>query len=294
MTTLGDLVQRSGRMLSGHRREAFNSLASSVDASSTTVALSRAVDLIAPNTWIGIGTELMLVDSVDSANKSLTVTRGANSTASAHAVGDQVEVGWRWFSLELLDMLGDEIASWPDEIYAVGNVDVSLGISQRDTTLPLTRFRFPLRVRRRTSPTTIGSSQWVDAPIRSYRIETNLPGYADSNAFIAASVSAAADYRIEYARALDVAGLDDLATDITAIPLSQSLVDAAIYGVAWRALSGNEANRSNDASQPEPRQADEVRSFDRMRAASSFKAIRDQRLAEEITRLHTLYPTRMT
>lgn len=298
MTTLGNLVARSHRMLSGARREAFNELDVAVATTTETeLRLTRGLASIAVNSYVAVDAEIMLVTEIDAANKVIQVVRGVDDTVPAtHAEGARVEVNWRWFTADLFAFLGDEIRAWPDDIFAVGQQDVSIGIGSRGADLPLTRFRMPLRVRRKMTDTVSGTATWVDVPIRQFRIETNLPtsDFASGNAFIVPSNPNTATYRVEYAQEFDLSGLEVITTDIATLPLSERLIDAAVYGVAWRALAGDEASRSSDTSQPEPREAAEVRARDRIQAASSYKAICDERLEQEKRRLRQLYPVKFT
>jgi len=296
MTTLGNLVAQGRRMLRGARREVFNQLDVGV-TTETSLRLQRAVAPIANNTYIGIGAEIAYVIATDPGAQTVEVMRGVDDTPiDPHTAGDLVEVDWRWFTADLFGFLADEIRSWPDDIFAVTEVDVTLGIGQRAVDLPLTRYRMPLRVRRRSSNPNTSISTWVDVPLRQRRIETNLPTdqFPSGNVLIAATNPTTSDWRIEYAQEFDLSGLADLTTDITTLPLNDRLIDAAIYGIAWRALASDEAARSNDASQPEPRDAAEVKALDRIHVASSYKAIRDQRLEEEKRRLRQLYPVKFT
>lgn len=281
-------------MIWGSRREPYNRLASAITDSSTTLTLKHVPD---PhhNYYIGIGPEIMFVADTDDSTKTLTVERGDDTPAVAHDADTRVELGWRFFTADLLAYFRDEVASWPDTIFAVGSENVTIGIQSRDVDLPLTRFRFPLALKARRSATIVSYPYtWVDVPRIKFRIEQNLPTseFPSGNALIVPKHADATDYRLEYAQSFDLAGISDLTTDIADIGLTETMIDAVMYGIGWRALSGDEAARSDTASQPEPREAEEVEAGDRARLATLWKEIRAERLADEARRLRQTYRVR--
>lgn len=278
-------------MLAGSKREPLNALSGSVDASQTTLTLSGPLGPIADGDFLGIDGEIVAVVSRNDGTNQVTVLRGVNDTpAATHASGTRVEVNWRWFTADLLDYLGDEIRSWPDSIYAVAHADTTIGSSSRDVDLPLTRYRTPLRAVGRR-----GSKPWTDIPANEWRVDVGLPTtiHPSGNALTVGRGWLGATVRVSYAQGFDLSGLGTPATDITAIGLSEHQVDAAMYGVAWRALAAEEAMRSDMTDQPEPRIAEDVDAADAMRTASAYKAIRDLRLDEEKRRLRQLYQVRI-
>lgn len=291
MATIGDLVNRSRRMVRAGRREPFNLLDGAHTSSDTQLTLKHPLGKIAIGDYVGIGGEIAYVVAKDEGQQKITVVRGAEGTpAVAHVDGEVLEINWRWFSADLLEFLSDEIRSWPDTIFTVANADVSMGVSARDVSVALTRYRYTLKLYRK-----ISGRPSIEMPIRSYRVETGMPTdqYADGNALIVTSNPDTASYRLVYAQGFNLTALENLTTDLANVGLSANLYDAAKHGVAWRALVGDEAARSNELAQPEPRDADDVSAGDATRAASAFKSIRDLRLEEEERRLRTLYPIRM-
>ena len=292
MTTAGQVVARARRMLRGSKRERFNVLAQPVSASDTTLQFTNAITGLQVGDYLGLCSEILYVVDRDEAARTVTVMRGVDDTTPVdHDQGDVVEINWRWLTADLLAFLSDEIASWPDGIFVPEQVTVSVGLSSREVDLPLTRYRFPLRARARRS----GRSEWVDIPAGHYRVETGLPTsqYPSGNALVVKAGWGGSDILLDYAQAFGLPSVWRLDTDLDDVGLTAHLVDAAIYGIAWRALSADEANRSDRTDQPEPRIADEVGSADAMRAASAYKAIRDMRLEEEKRRLRQLYPLRV-
>lgn len=278
-------------MVRGTRREPMNLLAEPMPAGQGFLICSLPLRSVAENDYVCVGTEVMLVTSFDANTKRIDVLRGIDDTGTAGTwpTGSVVELNWRFPTADLFTYLGDEIRSWPDEIFRVEPVQLHVSTSQRSVDLPLTRFRMALAARAKR-PT----REWVDMPINTYRIELGLPTsqFSSGNAFIADPSWTDVDVLLEYAQAFDLTGLDDLATDTDDIGMIDTLLDAAKYGVAWRALVAEEAGRLDRTSQPEPRSGDEVKTGDAIRSASAYKALRDLRLGEEQRRLRQLYPLR--
>lgn len=293
MTTVGQLVSRARRMLRGSKRESFNVLAEAAPSAQGHFVLEHSMTSIAIGDYLGLGAEVAYVTAKDDSLKRVDVVREVDDTPApvTHPVGTLVEVNWRFLTADLLGFLVDEVRSWPDGIFIVESETVTIPMSSRAVDLPLTRYRLPLdaSVRRQ------GRTEWVPLPTRSFRVKTGLPTseFPSGNTFTVSHGWGGATVILEYAQALDLSALEDLTTDVATIGLTQHLYDAALYGVAWRALSSDEAERSSRTSQPEPRIAEEVGAADAMRAASAYKAIRDLRLEEEKRRLRQLYPLRV-
>lgn len=292
MNTVAELVSRARRMLRGSKREPRNTLAQAAPSGQAFLIMEHDVAKISVGNYLGVGAEVMYVTARDVTTKRVDVERGVDDTPQpvSHPVGTRVENNWRFLTADLLGFLVDEIRSWPDGIFVPVTTELTIPMSSRSVDLPLTRFRFPLKA----VASRQGRVDWVPFPTRSYEIQTGLPTsqFPSGNAFVVSGGWAGASVVLHYAQALDLSAVGSLTTDTDAIGFSEHLYDAALHGIAWRALAGEEADRSNDHSQPEPRNADEVDPFDAMRAASAYKAIRDLRLEEEKRRLRQLYGLR--
>jgi len=287
MTTVATVVSRARRMLRGSKRETFNVLDEDLLAGATAVKCRLPVAKISTGDFICLGTEIAFVSEIDAGTGTLTVLRGIDGTEDTDTIpaGTIIEVGWRFPTADLFAWVGDEIRSWPVNVYVVASEDVAVGVSTRSVDLPLTRFSFPLRARYK-----FGTREWVDIPRKTWRIEQGLPTdqFASGNALIVPS-GISGSVIVEYAQRLDTATIA-MATVLDDVGANDTLVDALLYGVAWRAMAPEEGGRADRTSQPEPRQADEVKAGDALRTASAYKALRDMRLSEEIRRLRQLYP----
>ncbi len=294
MTTVGQLISRARRMLRGSKREMFNVLAADAPAAQGYFVLANSLTGISVGDHLGLGAEVAYVTKKDETALRVDVVRGVDDTPTpvTQPAGTRVEVNWRHLTADLLGYFADEVRSWPTGIFGVGTETVAIPVSARSVDLPLTRYRFPLdaTVKRQ------GYTDWVPLPARHHRVKTGLPTseFPSGNALTVSRGWGGSTVIFEYAKGLDLSAVETLTTDLTAIGLTETLYDAALHGIAWRALAADEAGRSDRASQPEPRIADEVRSGDALRTASAYKAIRDLRLEEEAHRLRELYPLRFT
>lgn len=289
MTTVGNVVERARRMLRGSKRETFNILDTDLIVGATTLKCRLSIATlgkVAIGDVVGVGPDIMLVTDTDAANQTFDVTRGLDGTTTAVTIpaGTVIEVNWRWFTADLVAFAGDELRSWPVGVFKVASVPATVGVSFRHADLALIRFAFPLRARYQRD----GTREWVDIPSRQWRIEQGLPTPADSQLIVSAGYTGSVV--VEYAQALDLSAVGDPDTTLASIGLNDTLVDALLYGIGWRAAAPEEFGRADRTSQPEPRTADEVKAGDALRNASAYKALRDMRLAEEMRRLRNLYP----
>lgn len=296
MATVDTLVARARKMLRGSKREPFRLLADDVAAVDEFLPITVAPPVnTAVDDYVCVGTELMLVTSVDLSTDPprLNVIRGVDGTVvpATHPAGSRVELNWRWFTSDLLHWLADDIRSWPEGIFTpTTSAVLSLGASSRSVDLPLTRFQWPLALLQKVS-----TKEWTPVPAGKFRIHQGLPTseFASGNALIMPPNPFSSQLILTYASGFDLSAVETVTTDLATIGVTERLYDAALHGVAFRALAGDEASRLDDHSQPEPRSAEEVEAFDQMRAASAYKAIRDLRLEEEKRRLRTLYPVKV-
>lgn len=291
-TTIGDVVGRVNRKVNGSLRQPFNKLAVAMDASQTTVQLAQAALGVSQGSYLGIDDEIVYVYDFSAGTLTASIERGVNGTTPAtHDIGTFVEVDWRWFSVDVLDELGNEIRSWPEDLFVVRTTDVAVGNVGSTFDVALTGFRHVLAIHRSRT----GSDRWADVTA-NHSVTTGLPtsSYPSGNALIAPlSNWGVGTVRVTYAADFTTATIER-ATPLATIGLSPSLTDALEYGAAYRLLAPREAQRSSVESQPEPRQSSEVAAGVTLRAAAGFKQLRDERIAEEVTRLRGLYPIRFT
>jgi hypothetical protein len=289
-TTVGGLAFRTLRMANGQRRQGFNFLAAAVDADDTTFTFSDDLGGMTVGSYLGVDEEIVYVRSVDVSAKSAVVRREQlGTTGASHLIDAPVQVDWRWFTADVVDAIADEVRSWPPDVFAVGEVDISVGAATTAIDVALTRYRYPLLLQRTQS----GVDRWIDVT-GSYDVLTNLPtsSFASGNALqLPSNFRGAGTVRLHYAQDFDVSAFT-VATTLAAVGLPVTLHDAIIYGAAARLLIGDESPRSNTGSQPEPRQAADVRPGQAIQTGAAYRQLADQRVQDEAARLRSKYPYR--
>lgn len=294
MATVADLIARTQRHLYGMHKDELNLLQVALDASETTVQLIDQVTGLGGGTIICIDDELMYVREVQTPARTMSVLRGfRGSTATTHDAMAIVEVAPRFPKPYIRDMLQEEIASWPENVFRVASVPVSLAASSRGydlTDVPTTHFGV---VGFHLSPAASDTSRgWSRGP-SSWRIERGLPTseFPSGSALILDSGYAGRTVYLDVALPFDVSDFDDNVTTAS-MGLEDSMLDIPPMGVAWRVLAARETKRSFTEAQGEPLDAEAVPPMYQMQTAERFKRMRDGRLGEEAMRLRGRYPLR--
>lgn len=283
MTTVADLVQDVRRELHGMHRSQYASLGSSIDSDDTTLTLGNDDGTINAGTLLAIDDELIMVWSVTGA--SYTVQRAMFGTTGAAHTGDAlVEVNPRFPSFSIKDALKKEIRSWEPRVFAVAtdtSLDAAAGERQIDLSSITGTILDVLKVTR-------GPRSGYDSKFEiNFRFERELDAlYLDS------FPESAVDLSITYAKPFDLSTFAD-ATDVEAtVGMSDTQFDIAVYGAAWRLVIGREIKRNFMEEQPDPRTSAEVPPGAIANSGRVMKALRDERLREEMNRLRARFPFR--
>ena len=135
MTTAGNLVDRVVQQLLAGTVEERNKIASSLNASVTSVPITYSLGSLAEQTVFEIESEMLYVWDVDTANKTLTVERGfGGTTAASHSSGTVLTVNPKFPRWQVLNALNDELAdlsSPMNGLFQMKSVDVSYNGSDR-------------------------------------------------------------------------------------------------------------------------------------------------------------------
>lgn len=269
----------------GDQRPRINFISSDVSTSATSLSLSldQSVFPVASGEWIALGLEKMLVTDVNPAagTNTVTVNRSINPTgAESHTTTTDamVQVGWRWFLSDVWDYAVEEINSWPEGLYLQSSTTVSIPGAEFQGTATFTRLRHILR------------AIWTDSDGYEHRLPaptfhpTSPSGDTGTVTFPKTIDSSTRTVTIFYAQDIDTSAVDFYTDTITSL-IPARWVDILRHGVMWRLLTEREAQRVATDTQPTPRQAREVPVLSSARAAANHKAIRDDRIAEEVARL---------
>jgi hypothetical protein len=293
--TVGDLIGQTRRYLQGTARGALNVLgAAMTDTTGTMVTfLYDLGQSVVKQSYICADDEIMYVLDVQPSAKTATVIRAQlGTTATTHANGTVVECQARFPKPFIRDALQDDIESWPDTVYAQAAVTLSVpsnSYSVDATPIP-SNFISILEVTRKPTTTATASIDPLKTsyPQIGYRYERNLDtaNFASGTAFFLDRADTGGyTIRVVYSLPFVTATFDDSVNLVSTVLLEATMTDIPPLGAAARLLSGREVLRSQLEAQGEARNANEIRVGETLRSATQLRAMRDQRLSEESTRL---------
>jgi hypothetical protein len=281
VTTVADLIESTRRHLFTSYRAEFNFLTDTITAAATTLALDISpLTGVGRGTVLGIGDELLFVKSVST--QTCTVARGwQGTTAAAHTSGATVEINPRFPNAIIRDAIRDEIRSWGNQLYRVDSYPIT---ATTDTAydLPIDPFIQVLDVRRSST----ADERWKRVTLYEVDRHANTTSFPSGCALqIQQDIPTGSTIQVTYSAPFDLTYIEDGIEAVEDIGLAESMLDIPPYGAAWRLLSTREVPRTFADAQPEARRSEEVPPGHNDRTAAGLKRIRDQRLAEETSRL---------
>lgn len=296
MTTIAQIRDRISQRLSGEQTVMIDRLNGAI-ADTTTEACTVEFQSAGINegTVIEIDTEQMYVISRTGAN--VVMLRGWNSTTAAtHADNSIVYINPRWAMSEIVQLIGEELLSWPVQLGKVVTEEVT--ITQGQVQIALANSG-GLQINRLLDAQIFNDSR--SSRTRRDRIDVKLvrdrdldelaSGYAIQ---VAAPFSTARTIQVDYLTAYTVSGLTTTSTDLeTGVGLDARLLDVLIYGVMWRAMSTREVQRTSEAATVRG-DSERVPPTHLTQTSDALKKIRDKRMVEELYRMHDTYPVLMT
>lgn len=296
MTTYSQVVLRARRRLMTSHREPLNVLTSGITDTATTFALTYDFRGIGAGTRLDIDLEEMYVTGVSgqTAGSTVTVLRGiGGSTAAAHSAGAVVRSNPQWTNFELAQAVNDELydlSSPVNGLFRIRTVEFDFNPSQMGYELVgVTGFLSVWQVRYQvTGPT----KEWPVIPPSLWRVDqaantTDFPsGYM---LVLQAGGMPGQKVRVSYQATFDA--LTNPTDDVLAVSgLHTEAHDILSLGAAIRVLAGQEAQRSYETAQPNPRRADEVPPRTAVAALTPLLAQREDRVRAEAARLSRRFP----
>ena len=291
MTTAGNLVDRTAQNLLAGVVEERNKIASSLDASTTSVPIEYSLGSLREQTVFQIDSELMYIWEVNTASKTLTVERGfGGTTAATHADGAIVVVSPKFPRWQILQALNDELAdlsSPMNGLFQMKTVDISYNGSDRQ--INLTGI---------TSMIDVYDVRWRylsdDYPVvRRYRLMRDMPtsdfpsGYVLSLDEPVMSSTIRVIYKDKYT------AFSTEASTLASTGASTELADLLVLGAQIRLLASREVKRNFIESQGDTRRADEVPAGAMNASVTNLLRLRRDRIQAEAARLNRQYPTRI-
>jgi len=291
VTTAGTLVDRTVQNLLAGTVEERNKLASSVNASDTTIVVSYSLGSLRDQTVFQIGSELMYVWESDGPNKTLTVERGfGGTTAVSHGSGAIITVSPKFPRWQVLQALNDELAdlsSPMNGLFQMKTLDISYNGSDRQIDLPGV-----------TSLIDLYDVRWRytsdDHPVvRNYRLMRDMPTSDFPSGYVLTldEPVMSSVIRVIYKDAYDV--FTSEATALSSTGASSTLADLLVLGAQIRLLASREVKRNFIESQGDTRRSDEVPAGAMNASVTNLLRLRRDRIIAEASRLNRQYPTRI-
>lgn len=291
MTTAGNLVDRTVQLLLAGTVEERNKIASSLDASTTSVPIEYSLGSLREQTVFQVDAELMYIWEANTGTKTLTVERGfGGTTAATHADGAIVTVNPRFPRSQVLQALNDELAdlsSPMNGLFQMKTVDLSYNGSDRMINLAgISTLIDVYDVRWRYLSD--------DYPVvRNYRLMRNMPT-SDFGTGLALSLDEdvmSSTIRVIYKDAYTPFSTE--ASTLASTGAGTEIADLLVLGAQIRLIAGREIKRNFTESQGDTRRADEVPAGAMNASVTNLLRLRRDRIQAEAARLNRQYPTRI-
>ena len=290
MTTAATVIDRTLRQLLSGTVEARNKLASTIDASATTVVATYPLEGLRAGQILEIDSELMYIWTADTGTKNMVVERGYNgTTAAAHTANALIKVNPRFPRAQVLEAMNDETADLSSPMNGLFQVKtLNVDYNGSDTMINLTGVTDIIDL------LSVSVRYMVDDyPVaRKVRLVRDVPtddfasGYAlrfDQGVFPGRlRVVYKAPYVTASTESSDInttGGIQDTVTDIVAL------------GAQIRLMSPREMKRNFTESQGDTRRAAEVPAGAVAGSITNLQRLRRDRIQAEAARLMRSYPT---
>lgn len=291
MTTAGNLVDRVVQQLLAGTVEERNKIASSVNNSATSIPVTYSLGSLTEQTVFEVGSELLYIWEVDTANKTLTVERGfGGTTAASHSSGTVLTVNPKFPRWQVLNALNDELAdlsSPMNGLYQMKTVDLSYNGSDRMVDLTNTTDiidLYDVRLRYLSD----------DYPvIRDVRLMREMPttDFASGNVLVFDQSVLSGTVRVSYKAPYTAFGSE--ASTLASTGATDSLADLLVLGAQVRLIAGREVKRNFIESQGDTRRSDEVPAGAMNASVTNLLRLRRDRIQAEAARLARQYPLRI-
>jgi hypothetical protein len=291
VTTAGTLVDRTVQNLLAGTVEERNKIASSLDASTTSVPIEYSLGSLREQSVFQVDAELMYVWEVNTASKTLTVERGfGGTTAATHADGAIVTVNPKFPRWQVLQALNDELAdlsSPMNGLFQMKTLDISYNGSDRQVNLTGV-----------TSMIDLYDVRWRytsdDYPVvRNYRLMRDMPTSDFPSGYVLTLDEPVMSSTIRVIYKDAYTGFSSEASTLASTGASSSLADLLVLGAQIRLLASREVKRNFIESQGDTRRADEVPAGAMNASVTNLLRLRRDRIQAEAARLNRQYPTRI-
>lgn len=294
-----ETVQRIRRQLKSAGRNEVARLDAAIDASQDTLVFEWAPQSVRAGDVLNIDLELMRVISYNSGTRTATVVRGwLDSTAATHVDASEVLINARFTNIDAFDAMIDELASWGPQLYRVEAEEFTIDAGYESLELPAAWAGMYglVRVHRKWEQYWQDTETWPEVPVRVVRSTTDWADGAPNSGILVRFLDPVADGKLMILAALPWSTAtfaigNDLVTDIG---LSESLIDVLTMGVKIRLAHDGEWGRMARNAQDEPRRTEETPMGAAVQPLQFAVAMYRNRKQEEINKLRTLHPIRIS
>lgn len=300
MSTIGDAVTRSKRLLNSNTRTELDALHTAVTTSSGTIRLKYQTDGIRAGSYISVGDntqgyETMYVYARN--GEYATVERGvAGSTAlaftadvdDAGVVDTTVEVEPRFSGFQILEAVRDAIRALPENLYAVDTLQASFSTSDQAVSITLpsgdSNGFYQVLSATRTSRSTQDRLLKFNVKVQEYDGAYTLIRQEPIEKTVTVNLTYAHPF---------VTGTLDLDTNLTTIvKMPVSMQDIPSLGAAASLVLSEEAGRLDLHAAGDSRGDAALNPGDRTRYSLVLQSQYDRRIGQEARRLMAKYGIR--
>ena len=291
MTTAGELIDRVTSELLAGTVEERNKLASSVDASATTLTFTYALSGLREGTVFEIGTEQFYVWTSNTSAKTVVVERGFNgTTAAAHATNAIATVNPRFPRARTLNQLNADLADLSSPLNGLFRVlTVDIAYNGNDRMVNLTGVTdmidlYDVRLRYLND----------DYPvIRSVRLLRDMPTTDFASGFALAFDAPVRPGTLRVSYKAPYGSFTSESDTLTSVGGSTYLDDLLVLGAQMRLVAPREIKRNFTESQGDTRRAEEVPAGAVANSMLQLQRVRRDRVQAEAARLNRQYPIRI-
>ena len=305
MSTVGDAVIRTKRLLNSNTRTELDAIHTGITATATTIKLKYQTDGIRAGSYISVGDntqgyETMYVHARN--GEYATVQRGVDGSTAVAFTGDvddaavvdtAIEVEPRFTGHQILEAVRDAIRGLPANLYGVSTISPSVSSSEDlaiNYDFSSTGFLHIIQALRTPRNDT---DRWVRANVKVYK-NSNTTDFANGYAIVVQEpLEKAVTLQITYAHPL-VTGTLDLDTLLeSTVKMNAQMQDIPSLGAAAHLLMGEESLRLDSHAAGTSRIDAAVAPGDRARYSLVLQSQYDRRVSQEARRLMAEYGVRM-
>lgn len=293
MTTAATVIDRTLRQLLSGTVEPRNKLASTINASVTSLVTTYALEGLRQSQTFEIDSELFYIWEADNGTKTLTVERGyAGTTPASHTADALIKVQPRFPRAQLLEAINDELADLSSPVnglFAIKTVDIDYNGS--DTMIDFNGVTdvidlLSVSVRYLTDDYPVARKVRLVRDVPTDDFPSGLALRFDQGVF-------PGRLRIVY-KAPYTAVANETTNLVSTSGVQQSVIDLLVLGCQIRLMAPREIKRNFTESQGDTRRSEEVPAGAVSGSITNLMRMRRDRIIAESARLKRAYPTFLT